>query len=38
LLSSIAALMKRKFFWYFGLLSGTVGLVYFLNGFFSFLI
>ncbi len=37
LLSSIAALMKRKFFWYFGLLSGIFGLVYFFNGFFSFL-
>ncbi len=37
LLSSIAALMKKKFFWYFGVLSGIFGLVYFLNGFFSFL-
>ena len=37
LLSSIAALMKKKFFWYFGILSGVFGLVYFFNGFFSFL-
>ncbi len=37
LLSSIAALMKKKFFWYFGLLSGIFGLVYFINGFSSFL-
>jgi len=37
LLSSIAALMKKKFFWYFGMLSGVLGLVYFFNGFFSFM-
>jgi len=37
LLSSIAALMKKKFFWYLGMLSGVLGLVYFFNGFFSFL-
>ncbi|HUI46804.1 MAG TPA: DUF4337 domain-containing protein [Nitrospirota bacterium] len=37
LLSSIAALMKKKFFWYFGMLSGALGLVSFFNGFFSFL-
>jgi Domain of unknown function (DUF4337) len=37
LLSSIAALMKKKFFWYFGMLSGLFGLMYFFNGFFSFM-
>jgi Domain of unknown function (DUF4337) len=37
LLSSIAALMKKKFFWYFGMLSGAFGVVYFMNGHFSFL-
>jgi hypothetical protein len=37
LLSSIAALMKQKYFWFFGLLSGAFGLVYFFNGFFLFL-
>ncbi len=36
LLSSIAALMKRKFFWYLGMLSGAFGLFYFSNGFFLF--
>ncbi len=37
LLSSIAALMKQKYFWLIGLASGTIGLVYFFNGFFLFL-
>jgi hypothetical protein len=37
LLSSIAALMKRRYFWYFGMASGAFGLVYFFNGFFLFL-
>jgi Domain of unknown function (DUF4337) len=37
LLSSIAALMKKKFFWLLGLAVGCFGLVYFLDGFFSFM-
>jgi hypothetical protein len=37
LLSSIAALMKQKYFWYLGMASGALGLVYFFNGFFLFL-
>jgi hypothetical protein len=37
LLSSIAALMKRKLFWFIGMAAGCVGLVYFFNGFFLFL-
>jgi len=37
LLSSIAALMKKKAFWQLGMLSGAFGLAYFLNGFFLFL-
>jgi Flp pilus assembly protein TadB len=37
LLSSIAALMKKKFFWLLGLAAGCFGLAYFLNGFFSFM-
>jgi uncharacterized protein YsxB (DUF464 family) len=37
LLSSIAALMKQKYFWYLGMASGAFGLVYFSNGFFLFL-
>ena len=36
LLSSIAALMKRKLVWITGAASGTIGLVYFANGFFLF--
>ncbi len=36
LLSSIAALMKQKYFWYLGMLSGVIGLFYFFNGFFLF--
>jgi len=34
LLSSIAALMKRKLFWFIGMGAGVFGLVYFFNGFF----
>jgi len=34
LLSSIAALMKQKYFWFLGLAGGCLGLVYFVNGFF----
>jgi len=37
LLSSIAALMKRKLFWYLGMAGGCLGLVYFFNGFFLFM-
>ncbi len=37
LLSSIAALMKRKLFWFLGMAGGCVGLVYFVNGFFLFM-
>jgi hypothetical protein len=37
LLSSIAALMKQKYFWFLGLAGGCLGIVYFLNGFFLFL-
>ena len=37
LLSSIAALMKQKYFWFLGMASGAFGLVYFFNGFFLFL-
>jgi len=37
LLSSIAALMKKKPFWYIGLAAGCVGLLYFFNGFFLFM-
>jgi len=36
LLSSIAALMKQKFFWYLGMVSGVVGMAYFFNGFYLF--
>ncbi len=36
LLSSIAALMKQKYFWFLGMAAGCVGLVYFFNGFFLF--
>jgi len=36
LLSSIAALMKKKLVWMAGAASGTIGLVYFANGFFLF--
>ncbi len=37
LLSSIAALMKQKYFWYLGIGGGCIGLVYFFNGFFLFM-
>jgi DNA repair exonuclease SbcCD ATPase subunit len=37
LLSSIAALMKKKYFWYLGMASGVFGLAYFFNGFFLFM-
>lgn len=37
LLSSIAALMKQKYFWFLGIATGAFGLVYFFNGFFLFL-
>ena len=36
LLSSIAALTKRKMVWYFSLMVGVVGVFYFFNGFFLF--
>lgn len=37
LLSSIAALMKRKLFWFIGMAAGSFGLVFFFNGFFLFM-
>jgi len=37
LLSSIAALIKRKYLWIIGIGVGAVGLVYFINGFLLFL-
>jgi hypothetical protein len=37
LLSSIAALMKRKLFWFLGMAAGCFGLLYFFNGFFLFM-
>ena len=37
LLSSIAALMKKKKVWVLGLASGTVGIMFFLNGFLMFI-
>ncbi len=37
LLSSIAALMKQKYFWFLGMVSGSAGLLYFFNGFFLFM-
>ena len=36
LLSSIAALLKKKPVWYLGLVVGAVGIAYFFNGFFLF--
>ncbi len=36
LLSSIAALMKIRYVWIIGLVCGAAGLVYFVNGFFTF--
>ncbi len=37
LLSSIAALMKRKLFWFIGVAAGCFGLLYFVNGFLLFM-
>lgn len=37
LLSSIAALMKQKYFWFLGIAGGCAGLVFFFNGFFLFM-
>jgi hypothetical protein len=37
LLSSIAALMKKKPVWIVGLVTGAIGVFYFVNGFFLFL-
>ncbi len=37
LLSSIAALMKQKYFWFLGILMGTIGILYFFDGFFLFI-
>jgi hypothetical protein len=37
LLSSIAALMKKKLFWFIGMAGGVIGLLYFFNGFFLFM-
>ena len=37
LLSSIAALIKKKYLWYMAMGVGVVGLFYFLNGFLLFL-
>ena len=37
LLSSIAALMKQKYFWFIGMGAGCFGLFYFFNGFFLFM-
>ncbi|MEI6576014.1 MAG: DUF4337 domain-containing protein [Bacteroidota bacterium] len=36
LLSSIAALMKKKYIWYLSLAIGSIGIFYFANGFFLF--
>jgi hypothetical protein len=37
LLSSISALMRKKPLWYLGMATGSVGIVYFLNGFWLFI-
>jgi hypothetical protein len=37
LLSSIAALLKKKIVWTLGLVTGVLGIMYFVNGFFLFL-
>jgi len=37
LLSSIAALMKQKYFWFLGMGTGCIGLLYFANGFLLFM-
>ena len=36
LLSSIAALLKKKYIWVLGASTGVVGIVYFVNGFVLF--
>jgi hypothetical protein len=36
LLSSIAALMKKKAIWFIGVATGTIGIIYFANGFLLF--
>jgi hypothetical protein len=36
LLSSIAALIKKKLLWYISMLPGLVGIIYFINGFLLF--
>lgn len=37
LLSSIAGLMKKRELWYVGMITGVIGVVYFMDGFFVFL-
>jgi hypothetical protein len=37
LLCSVAGLMKKKPVWYLSLVSGAIGILYFLNGFFLFI-
>lgn len=37
LLSSIAGLLKKKMVWYAGIATGSIGMFYFVNGFFLFL-
>ncbi|MCG6536531.1 MAG: DUF4337 domain-containing protein, partial [Syntrophales bacterium LBB04] len=37
LLSSIAALMKKKYFWLIGVAVGCIGMLYFANGFWHFM-
>jgi hypothetical protein len=37
LLSSVAALMRKKYFWFLGMAGGCFGLIYFLNGFILFM-
>jgi hypothetical protein len=36
LLSSIAAHVKQKYFWFIGMGAGSVGIFYFFNGFILF--
>ncbi len=36
LLSSVSGLLKKPYIWYIGIVSGSVGLVYFFNGFLLF--
>jgi hypothetical protein len=38
LLSSVAALMKKKVVWYLGVLMGVIGIIYFADGFLLFFI